>query len=103
MKKIDKILVYIKYFALSKYGYASIVLIFLIWMTFFDNNNFIKRWRLNSENSKLMKENIEYGKIIKDNELKINALSTDKDALEKYAREVYGMKSPDEDVFLFDE
>lgn len=50
-----------------------------------------------------MRENAKYSKIIKDNELKTNALSTNRDALEKYAREVYGMKSPDEDVFLFDE
>ena len=86
MKRFDNILVYAKYFILSKYGIISVVLLFLIWMLFFDDNNFVRMWRLMLENSRLRRENTEYV-----------------EALEKYAREKYGMKSPDEDIFLFKE
>ncbi len=102
-KKLDVVFSYVKYFFLSKYGYISIILAFLIWMIFFDSNNYIKRWKLNAENARLRQENVEAQRVIDDNERRINALSNDREALEKYAREKYGMKAPDEDVFLFDE
>lgn len=103
MKRFDNILVYAKYFILSKYGIISVVLLFLIWMLFFDDNNFVRMWRLMSENSRLRRENAEYEKMIKENETNISTLTIDVEALEKYAREKYGMKSPDEDIFLFKE
>ena len=99
MKRFDNILVYAKYFILSKYGIISVVLLFLIWMLFFD----VRMWRLMSENSRLRRENTEYEKMIKENETNISTLTIDVEALEKYAREKYGMKSPDEDIFLFKE
>lgn len=101
-KRLDVFFSYIKYFFLSRYGYAFIVLMFLVWMTLFDDNNFVKRWRLNAENARLRQENVEAQQVIDENEQRIKALSNDREALEKYAREKYGMKAPDEDVFIFD-
>ena len=89
MKRFDNILVYAKYFILSKYGIISVVLLFLIWMLFFDDNNFVRMWRLMSENSRLRRENAEYEKIIKENETNISTLTIDVEALEKYARRRY--------------
>ena len=96
-KKIDVVFSYIRYFFLSRY------VVFVVWMTFFDTNSFIKSWRLRSENIRLKRENTATQHSIDENERLINALTDDRETLERYAREKYGMKAPDEDVFLFDE
>ena len=102
-KKIDVVVSYIRYFFLSRYGYIFVGVVFVVWMTFFDTHSFIKSWRLRSENIKLKRENTATQHSIDENERLINALTDDKETLERYAREKYGMKAPDEDVFLFDE
>jgi len=102
-KKIDVVVSYIRYFFLSRYGYIFVGVVFVVWMTFFDTNSFVKSWRLRSENIRLKRENTATQHSIDENERLINALTDDRATLERYAREKYGMKVPDEDVFLFDE
>ena len=102
-KKIDVVFSYIRYFFLSRYGYIFVGVVFVVWMTFFDTNSFVKSWRLRSENIRLKRENTATQHSIDENERLINALTDDRATLERYAREKYGMKVPDEDVFLFDE
>ena len=102
-KKIDVVVSYIRYFFLSRYGYIFVGVVFVVWMTFFDTHSFIKSWRLRSENIKLKRENTATQHSIDENERLIKALTDDKETLERYAREKYGMNAPDEDVFLFDE
>ena len=102
-KKIDVVFSYIRYFFLSRYGYIFVGVVFVVWMTFFDTHSFIKSWRLRSENIRLKRENTATQHSIDENERLINALTEDRETLERYAREKYGMKASDEDVFLFDE
>ena len=102
-KKIDVVFSYIRYFFLSRYGYIFVGVVFVVWMTFFDTNSFIKSWRLRSENIRLKRENTATQHSIDENERLIKALTDDRETLERYAREKYGMKASDEDVFLFDE
>ena len=102
-KKIDVVFSYIRYFFLSRYGYIFVGVVFVVWMTFFDTNSFVKSWRLRSENIRLKRENTATQHSIDENERLINALTDDRETLERYAREKYSMKAPDEDVFLFDE
>jgi len=85
-KKIDVVFSYIRYFFLSKYGYIFVGVVFVVWMTFFDTNSFVKSWRLRSENIRLKREN-----------------TATRETLERYAREKYGMKASDEDVFILEE
>ena len=102
-KKIDVVFSYIRYFFLSKYGYIFVGVVFVVWMTFFDTNSFVKSWRLRSENIRLKRENTATQHSIDENERLINALTDDRETLERYAREKYGMKASDEDVFIFEE
>lgn len=102
-KKIDVVFSYIRYFFLSKYGYIFVGVVFLVWMTFFDTNSFVKSWRLRSENIRLKRENTATQHSIDENERLIKALTDDRETLERYAREKYGMKASDEDVFIFEE
>lgn len=102
-KKIDVVFSYIRYFFLSRYGYIFVGVVFVVWMTFFDTNSFIKSWRLRSENIRLKRENTATQHSIDENERLINALTDDRETLERYAREKYGMKASDEDVFIFEE
>lgn len=102
-KKIDVVFSYIRYFFLSRYGYIFVGVVFVVWMTFFDTNSFIKSWRLRSENIRLKRENTATQHSIDKNERLIKALTDDRETLERYAREKYGMKASDEDVFIFEE
>lgn len=102
-KKIDVVVSYIRYFFLSRYGYIFVGVVFVVWMTFFDTNSFVKSWRLRSENIRLKRENTATQHSIDENERLIKALTDDRETLERYAREKYGMKASDEDVFIFEE
>ena len=102
-KKIDVVFSYIRYFFLSRYGYIFVGVVFVVWMTFFDTNSFIKSWRLRSENIRLKRENTATQNSIDENKRLIKALTDDRETLERYAREKYGMKASDEDVFIFEE
>ena len=102
-KKIDVVFSYIRYFFLSRYGYIFVGVVFVVWMTFFDTHSFIKSWRLRSENIRLKRENTATQNSIDENERLIKALTDDRETLERYAREKYGMKASDEDVFIFEE
>ena len=84
-----------------KNRYALTIIVMIVWVLFFDNNNiFPDRIKLLSKNKKL-KKNIEYyqNEIIKDTK-KMNELKTNDDNLEKFAREQYFMKKPNEDIFI---
>lgn len=69
-------------------------------MMFFDNNNFIYRWRLASEITDL-EESIEIHKV-KIDELRRQKkdLFGNQRNLEKFAREKYLMKKSNEDIFV---
>ncbi len=101
--KIGNILLFTRYFILSKYGYATIILLFAVWIIFFDHNSKMKKWQLKAENSNIRKENALLKRRIRYNTIKIESLYNSKYSIEQYAREQYGMKAPDEDVFLFAE
>ena len=69
-------------------------------MTFFDDNNWIKKHQRAKEIENLELEYKHYVDEIEQNKTIIDKLHNDTDYLEKYAREHYYMKRPDEDIFL---
>ena len=79
--------------------YILVLLVFVIWMMFFDTNSWLTHQKLDNEISEI-KTNIEYyqSEIEQDNKV----LNTLKDSveIEKYARETYYMKRENEDVFI---
>jgi len=85
-------------FLKNKYFYT--LMGFIVWMLFFDGNNFISQIKLNNQLRELKQEENYYkNQIEKDKEI-FKALTSDSSALEKLAREKYLMKKENEDIFL---
>lgn len=76
------------------------LLIFLVWLTFFDRNNFINKIQLKSKITTLKKERAYYQNKIEEDNRKMKELLSNKDNLEKFAREQYLMKNKNEDIFV---
>ena len=95
MKRFFKVIL-----PLFKNKYFLATLLFLVWMLFFDQNNFIERYEAIRKLIQLKSDKIYYqGKIISDKK-KLEELRTDRENLEKFAREQYYMKKDDEDIFI---
>lgn len=77
--------------------------LFVVYMTFFDEDNFIRRVRLWHEIQTLEGEVKRYQEEIGKAQKQLERLHSDKETLEKYAREEYLMKRENEDIFLIDE
>ena len=73
---------------------------FLIWLTFLDSNDLISRFSLSAKLHSLENEKEYYEKKIKEVEQDRKELMTNKELLEKFAREKYLMKKESEDVFV---
>jgi cell division protein DivIC len=80
--------------------YVGIVFFFLIWMLFFDEYNWIRIRRDSLKYNALKKETEYFHKKISTDKKSLKALKTDTSELEKFAREKYLMKKPNEDVFV---
>ena len=83
-----------------QHRYKILIGLFIVWMTFFDNNSFLYRYKLHREINEL-EEGIETHK------LKIAELRRQKTELfgnlknlEKFARERYLMKKDNEDIIV---
>jgi len=78
-------------------------LCFLVWMLFLDSNDLISRFKLGSKLRTLEKEKQYYQAKIKEVEEDRKELLTNKELLEKFAREKYLMKKEKEDIFIIQE
>ncbi len=75
---------------------------FLVWMLFFDRNDFSHQLRKTSELNELNLKIEYYTEEIAQSEAELLGLQNDPAILEKYAREKYFMKRDNEDIFLFE-
>ena len=80
--------------------YVLTILFFLIWIILLDSNNLISRFRDMRELSRLKTDREYYLNKIEEESRKLRELKTDNDNLEKFAREQYRMKKPDEDIYI---
>ena len=80
--------------------YILTIIIFVIWLILFDSNNLISRYKELNELHKLKKEREYFSKRIEADRKKLHELKTDNENLEKFAREQYRMKKPDEDLYI---
>ncbi|MAZ30930.1 MAG: septum formation initiator [Flavobacteriales bacterium] len=85
-----------------KNPFILIGLIFFLWMIFFDSNSFISHKRLSKTIDQLRKDQNYYKEQIKSDSITIEKLSN-KEGLEKYAREKYHMKKENEEIFLIED
>jgi cell division protein FtsB len=74
---------------------------FLSWIFFFAENDLVTQYKQGKEYNE-MKEKIKYLEAeIQEMKKQTIALQTDSVAIEKYAREHYHMKKPNEEIFVF--
>lgn len=90
-----------KWFQYASNLYVLVLTIFLVWMLFFDQNSLLIHLELRREIKKLeqqqefLREQIDH-----DREL-IESLSDPRE-LEKFAREQYYLKKPDEEIYIIE-
>ena len=83
-----------------KNKYFLSLLGFAFWMLIFDQNDLISQLKLQTELGKL-EEDKEYFLIeIEKTNYEMNELMSDNEQLEKFAREKYLMRKPNEEVFV---
>ena len=80
--------------------YVLTIAVFTIWMLFFDQNNAVDRIRMTSEIRQLEEDREYYLEQIQKDSARLSELTTNKENLEKYAREQFLMKKDNEDVFV---
>lgn len=83
--------------------YVVVGLCFLVWLTFLDSNDLITRFSMSAKLRALENETEYYQKKIEEVEKDRKELMTNKELLEKFAREKYLMKKESEDVFIIQE
>ena len=80
--------------------YVLVTLAFIVWMLFMDNNS-IGVWLRTGRQLRNQERRIEYlNKEISSTEGRLEQLRSNRDSLEKFAREQYGFHEADEDVFI---
>lgn len=81
--------------------YLLILLIFAVWMLFFDSNSYFVHKELNDEIDKLEDNKTYYqDEIAKDKEFLKKF--KDSEELEKFARETYFLKKENEEIFIIE-
>ena len=73
---------------------------FILWLAFFSQYNLMERTRLARNLKDLEREKMYYIEQIQRDSARLQQLTTGTEALEKYAREQYYMKKPNEDLFI---
>lgn len=94
LKIIDKIPPFLR----NKY--LLTIIIFVLWIVLFDSNNLISQHKEMKNLKKLRAEREYYVQRIEEDKRKLIELKTDDQNLEKFAREQYRMKKPDEDLYI---
>ncbi len=90
-----------KWFRILGNKYVLILLIFTIWMVFFDTNSWFIHKELNDEIDKLEGNRAYFKQEIKNDREQINKLK-DSEELERFAREEYYMKKDKEEIFIIE-
>jgi cell division protein DivIC len=78
-------------------------LCFFVWMLFLDSNDLISRFKMSNKVRSLENEKEFYQEKIAEVEKDRKELMTNKELLEKFAREKYLMKKATEDIFIIQE
>ena len=83
-----------------KNKYVLTIAVFVVWMLFFDQNNIVDRIKMTNEIKQLEEDQEFYHEQIQQDSARLSELTTNKENLEKYAREKYLMKKDNEDIFM---
>ena len=84
-----------------KNSYVIIIIIFVVWMIYFDSNSILVHNELNNEINDLKNQKEYYKNEIERDNIELNQIKTDS-GLEKYAREKLFMKRDNEEIFIIE-
>ena len=91
----------LKYFKGYKNIFVIVLVVFAIWMLFFDANSYLIHRELNKEMDALESEKEYYKNEIEKDKKAIQELSTE-EGIEKLAREKYYMKKDSEEIYIIE-
>ncbi len=89
-----------KILSIVKNKYFIATTVFLVFLSFFDNDSFIERYKSIKKLNELKRQREFFIKEIESGKKRLRELQTDKENLEKFAREEYLMKKDNEDIFV---
>lgn len=98
IKPVSKTWRLVRKYVLNKY--IITITLFLVWMIFFDSTSFLVINELNQEIDKNQKQLHYYKTEYQKNDLFYKKLMNNKNEKEKFARENYFMKKPNEEIFI---
>lgn len=101
MNMNNKIINFLKKYILNKY--VILIIFGVLWLLFFDSYSMMDRLEYEQKCIHLKEEIKHYKNEIKQSQRKMNELESNKDGLERFAREQYLMKREEEDIFIFEE
>ena len=90
-------------FRLLTNRYSLTALLFGLWMLFFDSNSLWNQWKVSRQIEQLNNKAAYYDQEIKIIDQALNELERNATTQEKFAREHYLMKRPNEEVFVVEE
>jgi len=95
--------IWVKILPYAKNKYILTVVVFAAWMLIFDQSNWIDMTGEVRKIHNLEQEKEYFLQKIETDKTKLKELKTNNENLEKFAREQYLMKKPDEEIFIVEE
>lgn len=83
-----------------KNKFVLVTLALIIWLAFFDSNNWIKQYKLKTKIKELEQQKTHYLNEIEKDSITLFDLTNNEETQEKFAREKYFMKKDNEDVII---
>ena len=89
-----------KWFTWLVNKYAVIIILFMVWMIFFDDASLLQHIRIDKGINELKVDREFYNKQLSEVKTELKGVKEDPDAIEKIARERFYMKKDNEDIFV---
>ncbi len=89
-----------KVFRFIRNKYFLVTTFFVVWILFIDTNNLLVWWEDYKEVQEQEQQKEYYKEAIKWTDERLKELSSNRDSLEKFAREQYLFHNPDEEIFI---
>jgi len=89
-------------FKVLKNKYFIVTFLFVVWIMFFDTNNLISWYKDLKQLAWQNRQKVYYKEAIKQTDEKLQELASNKDSLEKFAREQYLFHEAGEDVYVIE-
>ena len=89
-------------FKILRNKYVASIIVFVIWIAFFDRNDLLTQWDRKNELQKLETSKKFYEAEIANTKKDLLELNNNPAILEKFAREKFYLKRPNEEIFLID-